>query len=172
MAGLETRDQAKTFIYALLYGAGAAKIGTVVGGSASDGKRLRDRFLANLPAFNRFQRAVLSKAKSGGVLKAIDGRLLRVRHPHAAVNTLIQGSSAVLMKKWFLYTDYLLNKKDARAAIVAMVHDEMVIETSISTIELSSECVKLGISQVNKSYGLRCPLGCDVKIGNNWSEIH
>jgi DNA polymerase I len=172
MAGLETRDQAKTFIYALLYGAGAAKIGTVVGGSASDGKRLRDRFLANLPAFNRFQRAVLSKAESGGVLKAIDGRLLRVRHPHAAVNTLIQGSSAVLMKKWFLYTDYLLNKKDARAAIVAMVHDEMVIETSISTIELSSECVKLGISQVNKSYGLRCPLGCDVKIGNNWSEIH
>jgi len=172
MAGLDTRDQAKTFIYALLYGAGDYKIGTIVNGSAADGAQLRKRFLSNLPAYNRFQRAVIDKAERQGTLKAIDGRVLRVRSAHAAVNTLIQGSSAVLMKKWFLYTDYLLEKKGTKAGIVAMVHDEMVIESPFSTVDLSSDCVKLAISLVNKAYALKCDLGCEVKIGNNWSEIH
>jgi DNA polymerase I-like protein with 3'-5' exonuclease and polymerase domains len=45
-AGLETRDQAKTFIYAFIYGAGAAKIGSIVGGTAGDGQKLIDNFLA------------------------------------------------------------------------------------------------------------------------------
>lgn len=172
MAGLDTRDQAKTFIYALLYGAGDYKIGTIVGGSANDGAELRKRFLSNLPAYNRFQRAVIDKAERQGTLKAIDGRVLRVRSAHAAVNTLIQGSSAVLMKKWFLYTDYLFGSKKTNAAIVAMVHDEMVIESPFTTVDLSADCVKLAISLVNKAYALKCDLGCEVKIGNNWSEIH
>ena len=44
-AGLETRDQAKTFIYAFLYGAGDAKIGEIVGGSAREGQMLKRKFL-------------------------------------------------------------------------------------------------------------------------------
>ena len=49
-AGLATRAQAKTFIYALLYGAGPAKIGKIVGGSAADGRTLIETFLRNTPA--------------------------------------------------------------------------------------------------------------------------
>ena len=45
-AGLPTRDNAKTFIYAFLYGAGAAKIGKIVDGTAKDGKKLIDKFLS------------------------------------------------------------------------------------------------------------------------------
>jgi DNA polymerase I len=50
-AGLESRNQAKTFIYALIYGAGDGKLGSVVGGSNKEGRRLRDTFLNNLPTF-------------------------------------------------------------------------------------------------------------------------
>ena len=49
LAGLESRDQAKTFIYAFLYGAGDAKLGTIVGGNARTGTALRARFLDGLP---------------------------------------------------------------------------------------------------------------------------
>ena len=63
MAGLETRDQAKTFIYALLYGAGDAKIGAVVNGSAKDGAQLRARFMANMPAYKRLSEAVIHKRR-------------------------------------------------------------------------------------------------------------
>ncbi len=172
MAGLETRDQAKTFIYALLYGAGDAKIGAVVNGSAKDGAQLRSRFMANMPAYKRLSEAVIRKGESVGKLKALDGRVLRVRSGHASLNTLIQGSSAVLMKKWFMFVDYHLRWRKADAKIVAMVHDELVIESDSKAVDLARECVILSIRQVNKAYRMRCKLDCDVQIGNNWSEIH
>ena len=172
MAGLDTRDQAKTFIYALLYGAGDAKIGSVVNGTAKDGKALRERFLSNLPSFSRLREAVVHKGTTEGRLRAIDGRQIVVRHPHASINTLIQGSSAVLMKKWFMNTAATMKARKTGAKLVAMVHDEMVIECGKESIDSVSDCVKIAISQVNQEYNLRCKLDCDVQIGNNWSEIH
>jgi DNA polymerase-1 len=172
MAGLDTRDQAKTFIYALLYGAGDAKIGAVVNGSAKDGAELRSRFMSNMPAYKRLSEAVIRKGESEGRLKAIDGRVLRVRSGHASLNTLIQGSSAVLMKKWFMYVDHHLRTRKIRSKIVAMIHDELVLESDEKDIDAATESVILSISQVNKAYDLRCKLECDVQVGNNWSEIH
>ena len=172
MAGLETRDQAKTFIYALLYGAGDSKIGAVVNGSAKDGAQLRARFMANMPAYKRLSEAVIRKGESVGKLVGLDGRILRVRSGHASLNTLIQGSSAVLMKKWFMYVDYHLRRRKLDAKIVAMVHDELVLETSEKDVDHAKDCVILSIRQVNKSYKLNCELDCDVQTGNNWSEIH
>ena len=172
MAGLDTRDQAKTFIYALLYGAGDAKIGAVVNGSAKDGAELRSRFMSNMPAYKRLSEAVIRKGESQGKLKAIDGRVLRVRSGHASLNTLIQGSSAVLMKKWFMYVDHYLRRRRIRSKIVAMIHDELVLESAEKDVDATRESVILSISQVNKAYNLRCKLECDVQVGNNWSEIH
>lgn len=172
MAGLETRDQAKTFIYALLYGAGDAKIGSVVNGSAKDGAELRERFMANMPSYKRLSEAVMRKGQSQGKLIGLDGRVLRVRSAHASLNTLIQGSSAVLMKKWFMYVDYHLRRRKLDAKIVAMVHDELVLETSEKDVDHAKDCVILSIRQVNKAYKLNCELDCDVQTGNNWSEIH
>jgi DNA polymerase I-like protein with 3'-5' exonuclease and polymerase domains len=172
MAGLDTRDQAKTFIYALLYGAGDAKIGAVVNGSAKDGAKLRASFMSNMPAYKRLSEAVIRKGENEGKLKGIDGRIIRVRSGHASLNTLIQGSSAVLMKKWFMYVDHHLRRRKLDSKIIAMIHDELVIETIEKDIDLCKESVILSISQVNKAYNLRCKLDCDVQIGNNWSEIH
>lgn len=182
-AGLPTRDAAKTFIYALCYGAGDAKLGTVVNGTAKDGKELRERFLSNLPAFTKLRKAVILKGETRGHVRAIDGRKLHVRHPHASLNTLIQGSSAVLMKAWFTNVHYSLGLEKSLydfngfyyptyARIVAMVHDELVIETHKKSVDSVSECVKIAIQTVNSTFKLRCPLDCDVITGNNWSEIH
>ena len=172
MAGLDTRDQAKTFIYALLYGAGDAKIGTIVNGTAKDGRELRERFFANMPAFERFRNKVTEKGGKTQKLKAIDGRILHVRTEHASVNTLIQGSSAVLMKQWFMQTGINLKRRAPGCGIVAMVHDELVIECNPEQVDTASECVKISLSLVNEMYKMRCSLDCDIHYGNNWSEIH
>ena len=63
MAGLEERSQAKTFIYALMYGAGPAKIGSVVGGSAKEGQELTDRFLKNMPKLRNLRNQVTEAAE-------------------------------------------------------------------------------------------------------------
>ena len=69
LAGLESRDKAKTFIYALMYGAGDEKLGKVVGGNTSDGKRARQYFFDNKPSFkslrDRVQRAAAKKYLKG-----------------------------------------------------------------------------------------------------------
>ena len=65
LAGLESRDQAKTFIYALIYGAGDEKIGKIIGGSRKEGKRMRESFLSSLPSFNNLKNRVESATRKG-----------------------------------------------------------------------------------------------------------
>ena len=97
-AGLKSRDQAKTFIYALMYGAGDAKLGTVVGGSKTSGKKLRERFFDNQPAIKTLRDRV-EKASKRGFLKGIDGRHILIRNSYASLNSLLQGGGAIVMKK-------------------------------------------------------------------------
>ena len=171
-AGLSTRDQAKTFIYALCYGAGDGKLGLVVDGNARDGARLRHSFFQKIPAFKRFSDAVISKGEREGKLIAIDGRTLRVRSAHASLNTLIQGSSAVLMKNWFMNVGLNLKKRKLDANVIAMVHDEIIVECDDKVLDSVIDCVTIGISQVNNKFNLRCQLDCDVNVGQNWNEVH
>jgi DNA polymerase I-like protein with 3'-5' exonuclease and polymerase domains len=97
-AGLQTRDQAKTFIYAFLYGAGPSKIGSIVGGSAKDGERLTSSFLNATPALKALRDKV-SKYAGKGFVPGLDGRKIWVRSEHAALNSLLQGAGAIVMKK-------------------------------------------------------------------------
>jgi DNA polymerase I len=97
-AGLDCRDKAKTFIYAFLYGAGNAKIGKIVGGTAKDGAALRAKFLAGLPALDSLLKYVKWRTKKYGTIALLDGRLAPVRSDHMALNTQLQGDGAIVAK--------------------------------------------------------------------------
>lgn len=169
LAGLESRDQAKTFIYALLYGAGDAKLGTVAGRGREAGKRLRQSFFDNLPSFKTLTRRVQREAKAGFV-KGLDGRKLTVRSEHAALNTLLQGAGAIIMKQALILLDGKLKYLDAK--FVANVHDEWQIECHES---VADQVGKLGVDAIieaGKILNLNCPLDGDYNVGENWSETH
>jgi len=110
LAGLEGRAQAKTFIYAFLYGAGPEKIGKIVGEGRDKGNILINRFLSNLPALKRLRNQV-ENASRRGKIKAIDGRYLKVRSTHSALNTLLQGAGAIICKQWLLHIIKSLQSK-------------------------------------------------------------
>jgi len=171
LAGLESRNQAKTFIYALLYGAGDEKLGSVVGGNKRDGAKLRKRFFDNLTAFKHLKDAV-GRAASKGFIKGLDGRKLYIRSEHAALNTLLQSAGAIVMKHAMinLSRDIKLNTLDAH--FVCNVHDEWQIEA----LEKQSDCVgQLGVDAIRKTgeeLELFCELDGEYKIGDNWSETH
>jgi DNA polymerase I-like protein with 3'-5' exonuclease and polymerase domains len=76
------------------------------------------------------------------------------------------------MKQWFMQTGMSLKKKAPGCGIVAMVHDELVIECNPDQVDIASECVRISLSLVNEIYKMRCKLDCDIHLGNNWSEIH
>ena len=171
LAGLDTRDQAKTFIYAFIYGAGDEKLGTIVGGNRSDGKKIKERFLRGTPALASFRQRV-GKATGKGWLRGIDGRRLIIRNRHSAVNTLIQGAGAIVMKKaLILLDDYVLqNKLEARP--VANVHDEFQYEVLEAHADDFGKLAVNSIVNAGIELGIRCPLNGEYKSGNNWQETH
>tara|TARA_R110000824_G_scaffold43088_6_gene126396 strand:- start:3502 stop:5166 length:1665 start_codon:yes stop_codon:yes gene_type:complete len=171
MAGLETRDQAKTFIYALMYGAGAAKIGSVVGGSSKDGERLIQRFMKNMPKFNLLKRN-LNVAAMSGKIKGLDGRLLHIRSPHAALNTLIQGAGAVICKRWLVQMTNKIKQEGLDARLVASIHDEYQFEVNNKDIDRFGEITSTSIKEVEDIYNLKCPLDSEYKVGKKWAETH
>ena len=170
-AGLETRAQAKTFIYALLYGAGPAKIGKIVGGSAAHGQKLIDTFLRNTPSLKRLRDKV-EKLSVQGSLPGLDGRRLFIRSSHAALNTLLQGAGAIVMKKALVLLDEQLRRYKLDAKFVVNVHDEFQLEVKEEHAQRVGELAVDSIKKSGVVLGLRCPLDGEYKIGDNWCQTH
>jgi len=170
-AGLKSRDEAKTFIYALIYGAGDEKIGKIINGSRADGKLLRERFLSSLPALATLKSRV-DIASEKKFLKGLDGRKIFVRHKHAALNTLLQGAGAILMKKALTILNSLLKLNTIDYKFVANIHDEWQIEVKESQADFVGEMAVKSIIEAGKHFNLRCPMDGEYKIGDNWSETH
>jgi DNA polymerase I-like protein with 3'-5' exonuclease and polymerase domains len=171
-AGLETRSQAKTFIYAFLYGAGAAKIGKVVGAGAREGQKLIDSFLENTPKLRALREKVARISKSSGSLPGLDGRRLYIRSDHAALNTLLQGAGAIVMKQALVILDERLSKLGVDYKFVANVHDEWQIEVEEAYADMVGKLGVQAIEQAGRVLKMRCPLSGAYKVGNSWKETH
>ncbi len=170
-AGLKSRDQAKTFIYALVYGAGDEKIGSIIKGSRAEGKRLRERFLSSLPTYRTLKERV-DRAASKNYLKGLDGRKLYIRNKHAALNTLLQGAGAILMKKALVDLDNVLKLNAIDYRFVANIHDEWQIEVKESQADFVGETAVKSIIEAGEHFNLRCPMDGEYKVGGNWSDTH
>ena len=171
LAKLESRDKAKTFIYALMYGAGDEKLGKVVGGSTADGKRARQYFFDNKPTFKSLRDRV-QRASAKKYLKGLDGRKLYVRNQHSALNTLLQGAGAIVMKKGLVLLDDMLKLNNIDYKFVANIHDEWQIEVKKSQADFAGRLAVDSIIKAGEHFNLRCPLDGEYKTGVNWSETH
>ena len=174
-AGLPTRDLAKTFAYAVCYGAGATRLGMICGATPKEGARLKARFLKNLPALKLLiQRAQAAAAERGYLLGLMKQRL-PVRSPHRALNTLLQGAGATVMKcatvrmhKAFMREKLTYN--DVRQ--VAHIHDEVQFQVRTEVAELVGQLLKQSIQETTDYLSLRCPMDGDYRIGRTWAETH
>jgi len=170
-AGLPTRDNAKTFIYGFLYGAGDAKVGEIVGKGAKAGKQLKAKFLENTPALKDLREKVL-KASERGFLKGLDGRKLWVRSPHAALNVLLQGAGAIVMKKALELVVQYAEEKELDFKMVINCHDEWQAEVKEDQAEMFGELSVKAIIDAGEYYNFRCPLDGEYKIGKSWKDTH
>jgi DNA polymerase I len=171
-AGLETRNQAKTFIYAFLYGAGAAKIGTVVGGSSKEGQKLIDSFLQNTPRLAQLKKDVAFAYASKGWVRGLDGRKLLVRSEHSALNTLLQGAGAIVMKQALVLLSERLKSENIYHKFCANVHDEWQIETKAELAETVGQYGVWAIEEAGKVLNMRCPLTGEYRTGLTWKDTH
>ncbi len=182
-AGLPTRDDAKTFIYAFIYGAGDRKIGSIIGGSQTAGARIKRQFLEANPALADAIRNTKAAARRGW-LEGIDGRRIYLRRDpdtghvqdHKALNTRLQGGGAVVMKWAMVILDHWIRNEMHwpidRAAKVIDMHDEAQWECNLDDAQMLGFMGVEAIKQAGVLLGLNCPLDGEYKIGRNWAMTH
>lgn len=170
-AGLDTRDAAKTFIYAFLYGAGDAKIGSIVGGSSVQGAKLKAKFLEQTPALNVLIKRVHAAAEQGFV-RGLDGRKIWVRSSHAALNSLLQGAGAIIMKKALVLLNKHLHIGKIPHGFCANVHDEWQIETKKEYADIVGKLAVQSIEEAGKHFNLFCPVTGEYNVGLTWKDTH
>jgi DNA polymerase I-like protein with 3'-5' exonuclease and polymerase domains len=171
LAGLESRDSAKTFIYALLYGAGDAKLGKVAGGGAIAGKRLRKRFMHNLPAYATLKTRITTEAAQG-YISGLDGRHLHIRSEHAALNTLLQSAGAIVMKKALCLLQEYAILWGLDYYFVGNIHDEVQAEVRSDQADKYGRLAVSCLEAAGIELGLNCKLTGEYKVGSSWAETH
>ena len=175
-AGLPTRDAAKTFIYAFLYGAGDQKIGEIIGKGRKAGRSIKQTFLKALPALGELKACISSTLSGRDFLKGLDGRRLFIRSEHAALNTLLQSAGAVVMKQATVELSKSLAEmglsKGSDWGFVAHVHDEFQMEVRPQYVEPVKVAAVDAIKKAGRILGFRCPLDGEARAGANWASTH
>lgn len=182
-AGLPTRDNAKTFIYGFLYGAGDEKVGSITGKGSAEGKRIKAKFLKSLPKLAKLTKGVKQRISERGYLKGIDGRILKVREQYKGLNVLLQSAGAIVMKKalcilyddcvskgwikdnWYLSDDNLIY-------FILNIHDEYQAEVKPEIVDEYKVAAVEAIKKAGLFFNMRCPLDGEAKEGENWYETH
>ncbi len=171
-----TRSQVKTVTYAFLYGAGDQRIGQAYDKQLSDsqkrvkGKEIRKAYIDAIPGLKELLEGV-QKASERGYVYGLDHRRILVDSRHKSLNYLLQGSSAILAKRWMvLANSFALTMSDTRQ--LAFVHDELQYECKKENVNDLKFTLEYSAVTAGEYYKLRIPIAAEAKSGKNWSEVH
>lgn len=177
-AGLDSRDTAKTFIYAKIYGSGIAGLAETCGMSQKEMRKVVSSFDKNLPALVKLTEAVKHTIRTRGYVKALDGRKIYCSSEHAALNYLLQSAGAIVCKNWMNEIHRLLKDRDVnyhtQIRQLAFVHDELQIayNPDYITHEELNEISKLAMTNTEKNLNVKLKLDSDSSSGLNYAETH
>ena len=169
--GVETRDLAKTVLYATLYGASATKIGKVIGGTAKRGTEIISNFCKAVPAYEVLKIKV-ERMSEKGTLPGLGGYQLKVRSSHSSLNTLLQSAGAIISKQWLVQITKNLRAKKIPYKLVAWVHDEVQLETPREYGDIVGEVVVHSAVEAGEILKFRCPVGAEYGVAENWAGSH
>jgi len=170
----KTRDQAKTFIYAFLLGAGVGKVAQILNCSAKEARDAIQRFIAHYPGLRRLKEEVIPRDASRGYFQGFDGRFIVCDSEHLMLAGYLQAGEAVIMKH-----ANLLWRQDARREgldfrQVNFVHDEW--QTYCRGTKETAErlgCLQAeAIRTTSNNLQLHCTMQGNYRIGRNWHDTH
>lgn len=171
-ANLPDRDIAKTFIYALVYGAQDAKIGNIINKDIQAGRKLRQLFLRRTPKLGALIRRIQNEARKDKMILGIDGRYLNVRKNYASLNTLLQSAGAIICKLWMCFVMRRIKKEGLDAKLVLNVHDELQFDCHKDHAERLGQILINEMRRVGKHLNLNVPLKANYQVGRCWAETH
>lgn len=179
---VKSRQDMKTTVYALLYGAGDYKLGTTCTAKtgsayAAYGKAVKSALFAGLPKLGDLVSLVIS-ASSRGYLRGLDGRKIWMRRgsrgvaTNKALNTLLQSTGGILVKKWTVLVYEEIKKRGLDAKEIIHMHDEFTYLVHKDYAEEVAEIMAEKMVEAGEYFNLNLPLAADPQIGHTWAEIH
>lgn len=175
---VSNRDISKTIFYALTYGAGDEKLGRsadiIPDGMkyAQVGMIIRARIMAGIPELKWLIDTAKERARSRGYVLGLDGRRLYTRGESSALNTLLQGAGAIVMKQAMVVLDQWIIEEQLPAKKVGDMHDEGILEVPVDAAQRVKELCEKCVPEAGRILKLNCPLAADARIGANWSLVH
>ncbi len=177
----EQRAHAKAINFGIIYGSSAFGIANQLGIAQAEAQGTIDRYFARYRGVRRFLDETVAQAQEAGFVRTLLGRRrylpdlrsrnrgLRQAAERMAVNTVIQGTAADLIKKAMVEVQQALADAGLRARMLLQVHDELVFEAPPAELELLTQLVRKHMEGV---FALAVPLVVDVGSGRNWREAH
>ena len=172
-----SRSQVKTVTYAFLYGAGDIKIGHSYDKQLSEeearkkGKEIRKAYVEAIPGLKDFLEAV-RKVVPRGYVHGLDHRRILCDSRHKSVNYLIQGSSAIIAKRWMVLANEHIKEMDLCCSQLAFVHDELQFECTPEHVDDLKSILVLSAAEAGEYYNLRIPIAAEASDGLNWADTH
>ena len=182
--GVETRDISKRLLYAVLYGAGNLKAGTIINPNEKDEDVLRqlgrtaiNSFMKGVPALKSLKEKIDEYIGSRSYLIGLDRRILYCRSAFKGLNVLLQSAGAILMKQVVVNIHNnieqnlgLVHGKDWEQ--VLFVHDEVEIVCKPKYTQLIKEQAMIAFPQSGEFFGFLCSLEGDARVGTTWYDVH
>ena len=177
----DQRARAKAVNFGIIYGSSAFGLARQLGIAAGEAQATIDAYFARYQGVRRFLDETISAAREAGGVTTLLGRLrrlpdlgsrnraLRQAAERMAVNTVIQGTAADLIKKAMVEVDAVLAAGEPPARMILQVHDELVFEVAPEHCAALSAMVREKMTGV---LALRVPLVVEVGQGANWREAH
>lgn len=172
-----TRDIAKTFKYAVSYGAQPTKIADSIGCSLNKARRLFNAFWQSNTSLSAL-REDLAKTwnkrggKNGGFIKGLDGRKLYGRSEHSLVNLLFQSAAAIIFKTATCYVINWIDKEGLDARQVLSMHDEYMFESHPDCADRVMELAALAFEKAGEFHRTNVKFEGDPKKGSSWAAVH
>ena len=181
--GVATRDISKRLLYAVAYGAGALKAGTVIDPNEKNEVVLRklgstaiNSFMNGVPALRKLKEHLAKTLQENNWLRGLDKRILYCRSDFKALNVLLQSAGALIMKQVVIniHTDMdelgYVHGVDWQQA--AMIHDEVQLACKPELTDTLKSVALDAFPKAQHFFNFRCPIDGDAKVGYTWFDTH
>jgi DNA polymerase-1 len=166
------RRLAKTLYYAIVMGAGDARVSSEAGIDLEEAKAAKKVVFDRAPNFPKLLQMLKREWKRTGRITLIDGSKAAVKFPHTVIPYLLQGDESRIMKLAMIYIDAAVRKEGLDVLKVGDIHDEHQYDCAVGDIERFIDICHSCFKRAGEFFKYRLPIECDAKVGETWAETH
>ncbi|HRR86315.1 MAG TPA: DNA polymerase, partial [Phycisphaerae bacterium] len=175
----QQRSRAKAVNFGIIYGQGAYGLSRTTGMSVTEAQSFINMYFMRYPGIRMFIDKTVAETRKRGYVETILGRRRQVPEINSrnkgmrslgervAVNTVIQGSAADLIKRAMIGIHQRIRSEQRPSRMLIQVHDELVFDVPRSAVEAEAEFIR---TEMCTALPLKVPIKVDINWGDNWLE--